>query len=65
MPALPAARSVPPLTVKLPLTSSAPLPPISGPLTTIVPPVISAVPLESKPSPWELRTRVPPVTLAE
>ncbi len=55
---------MPPLTVKLPLTSSAPLPPDSGPLTTIVPPVISAVPLESNPSPWERRTRVPPVTLA-
>ncbi len=64
MPALPAARSVPPSTVKLPLTSSAPLPPCWGPPTTTVPPVISAVPLESKPSPSESRTRVPPVTSA-
>ena len=54
---------MPPLTVKVPLTSSAPLPSFVGPLTTTVPPVMVASPLESSPSPPASIVVVPPLTV--
>ena len=62
MPEEPTASRVPPEIVNVPFTSSAPLPLLVGPQTTMVPPVISASPLESKPSPPAFRTTVPPLT---
>ena len=50
--------------VKVPLTSSAPLPLVVGPLTVMVPPVMVAAPLESNPSPSALTTRVPPLMVS-
>lgn len=51
IPALPAARRVPPLMSKVPFTSIAPFPALVGPQIVNEPPDMVADPLESKPSP--------------
>ncbi len=61
IPAEPAATTSAPDTANEPFTSRAPLPLSSGPLTTTVPPLTLASPLESKPSPPASISSVPPV----
>ena len=59
MPAEPAAMTVPPVIEAL-SQSMAPLPPLVGPLTYVVPPDTVMEPLESRASPCALTVMVPP-----
>ena len=54
------ARTSPPLSVNVPLTSNAPLPPLLVPNTVISPPLMVRFPLESMPSPCASIVTVPP-----
>ena len=60
MPELPSASTVPPVTSMPPLESSAPFPLFVGPKTTVCPPEITIVPLESRPSPSASIVTMPP-----
>ena len=60
-PALPAEIRKPPLITNSPLTSRGPFLLVVGPWTITTPPVITAVPFESRPSPSALTTTYPPL----